>query len=409
MRDVVDQRLPVSLELMVYAQLLSLLIAIPLGVYTAYKQGSRFDGISNTLMFALLALPTFVLALLLQIYVGAKWDLLPTQSTVTGTFPLNPIDNWQLMLMPTIALAAGQIAVYMRLLRSDMIATLQEDFITTAKAKGIKPNRVLFYHALRPSSLTLLTVAGLNVGALIGGAIVIEAIFGLAGHGRRALPRDPGPAVPRRALVRGDHRDHLRAVQLLRRHPVLRPRPPDPACPSTSPKPFAEELVSDEQRSGVPLAPQQVGFSAIEAGDEGHGSKKGTKLGFGAWAAILFLVLVVGSAILAPILPIPDPNNDVFPGLNRAGPSLDHLFGVDANGRDVLARVIWGGRNSLGDRRVRDRHRLHHRRDPRPDRRLLPGQDRHRPRVRHGRPARVSRRWSSPSRSPRTWSARSST
>src|ERR1700712_1937992 len=69
-RDVVDERLPVSLELMIYAQLLSLLIAIPLGVYTAYKAGSRFDGISNTLMFALLALPTFVLALLLQIYVG---------------------------------------------------------------------------------------------------------------------------------------------------------------------------------------------------------------------------------------------------------------------------------------------------------------------------------------------------
>jgi peptide/nickel transport system permease protein len=87
------------------------------------------------------------------------------------------------MLMPTIALAAGQIAVYMRLLRSDMIQTLQEDFITTAKAKGIKPNRVLFSHALRPSSLTLLTVAGLNVGALIGGAIVIEAIFGLPGMG----------------------------------------------------------------------------------------------------------------------------------------------------------------------------------------------------------------------------------
>jgi peptide/nickel transport system permease protein len=107
--------------------------------------------------------------------------------------------------------------------------------------------------------------------------------------------------------------------------------------PEHSPKPFAEELVSDEQRSGIPLAPQQVGFSAIEAGNEGHGSKKGKGLGFGAWASIVFLAIVVGSAILAPILPIPDPNNDVFPGLNRAGPSLDHLFGVDANGRDVLA------------------------------------------------------------------------
>ncbi len=116
--------------------------------------------------------------------------------------------------------------------------------------------------------------------------------------------------------------------------------------PEHSPKPFAEELVADEQRSGVPLAPQQIGFSAIEAGSEGA-SSKGKHLGIAAWVAIVFLALVVGSAILAPVLPIPDPNKDVFPGLNRSGPTLDHFFGVDANGRDVFARVIWGGRNSL--------------------------------------------------------------
>ena len=71
----------------------------------------------------------------------------------------------------------------MRLLRSDMIATLQEDFITMAKAKGIRTARILWRHALRPSSLTLLTVAGLNVGTLIGGAVVIELIFGCPGLG----------------------------------------------------------------------------------------------------------------------------------------------------------------------------------------------------------------------------------
>ena len=81
------------------------------------------------------------------------------------------------MALPAISLAVGQIAVYMRLLRSDMIATLQEDFITMAKSKGMSPRRVLWRHALRPSSLTLLTVAGLNVGTLIGGAVVIEVIF----------------------------------------------------------------------------------------------------------------------------------------------------------------------------------------------------------------------------------------
>jgi peptide/nickel transport system permease protein len=87
------------------------------------------------------------------------------------------------MILPVIALAAGQVAIYMRLLRSDMIATLQENFITMAKAKGVSNRRILFRHALRPSSLTLLTVAGLNLGTLIGGAIVVEVIFGIPGIG----------------------------------------------------------------------------------------------------------------------------------------------------------------------------------------------------------------------------------
>jgi peptide/nickel transport system permease protein len=180
----VSSALPISLELMLYAQVLSLLFAIPFGILTAYKAGSRFDSVSNTVAFALLALPNFVLALLLAIYVGAKWQWLPTQSNI-APFPLNPLENWRYMLMPTIALAVGQIAIYMRLLRSDMIATLQEDFITTAKSKGIPTRRVLLSHALKPSSLTLLTVAGLNVGALIGGALVVERIFGVPGIGSK--------------------------------------------------------------------------------------------------------------------------------------------------------------------------------------------------------------------------------
>ena len=87
------------------------------------------------------------------------------------------------MLLPAVALAAGLIAVYMRLLRSDMIATLQENFITMARAKGLSNRRILWRHALRPSSLTLLTVAGLNFGTLIGGAVAVEVIFGIPGLG----------------------------------------------------------------------------------------------------------------------------------------------------------------------------------------------------------------------------------
>jgi len=182
------KRLPVSLELMLYAQVLALVVAIPMGVWTAYRNGTWFDRGSNIVAFLMLAMPAFLAALLLVIYVAQNHILdLPTQYTGVGNFPLNPFsaENWKQLLLPTISLAVAQIAVYMRLLRSDMIATLQEDFITTAKAKGIPPRRVLFRHALRPSSLTLLTVAGLNVGALIGGALVVERIFNLPGVGGR--------------------------------------------------------------------------------------------------------------------------------------------------------------------------------------------------------------------------------
>ena len=182
MSKTLGNALPVSLELMLYVQVLTLLIAIPMGVLTAYGPGRSSTGRRTSIGFALVALPNLVVALLLATYVGAKWKLLPTQSNLVP-FPLSPLDNWRYMLMPTLSLALGQIAIYMRLLRSDMVATLQEDFITTAKAKGIPARRVLFRHALRPSSLTLLTVAGLNVGALISGAIVIERIFGLPGIG----------------------------------------------------------------------------------------------------------------------------------------------------------------------------------------------------------------------------------
>jgi len=117
----------------------------------------------------------------LAYFVGVKLRWFPTSGYV------HPGDNLVLhfksMVLPAVSLAVGQIAGYMRLLRSDMIATLQEDFITMAKAKGMPSRRILWRHALRPSSLTLLTVAGLNVGALIGGAVVIEVVFQLPGMG----------------------------------------------------------------------------------------------------------------------------------------------------------------------------------------------------------------------------------
>jgi peptide/nickel transport system permease protein len=195
--DKIRSALPVSLQLMLYAQILALVVAVPLGVLTAYRAGTKTDRTLNTAAFALLALPSFVLALLLTYWVGVKWQpdipflgQIPAGGYQPGWLealfgrPTGDLgSHLATMILPAISLAAGLIAVYMRLLRSDMIATLQENFITMARAKGLSDRRILWRHAFRPSSLTLLTVAGLNFGTLIGGAVAVEIIFGIPGIG----------------------------------------------------------------------------------------------------------------------------------------------------------------------------------------------------------------------------------
>ena len=180
--DRVKDTAPVSLQLMIYAQIVAIVIAVPLGIFTARRAGSLADKATNTTAYGLLAVPNFVLALVLAYVVGVQLEWLPVQGYTK--FSRDPVDHFRSMVLPTLSLAIGQIAVYMRLLRTDLVATLQQDFILMAKSKGISERRVLWRHALRPSSFTLLTAAGLTVGTLIGGAIIIEVIFGLDGMGR---------------------------------------------------------------------------------------------------------------------------------------------------------------------------------------------------------------------------------
>ena len=178
----VKSDLPVTLQLMAYTMIVSLLIAIPLGVFAGYRPNSIFDHSSSAFVFFLASVPSFAAAFLLKQYLAIKWNLLPE----SGWGQPSDVGVWQHVkyaIMPVFCLAITQIAIFQRLLRSDMIATLQEDFITMAKAKGMKPRRILFRHALRPSSLTLLTVAGLSIGTLIGGSVIIERIFQIPGIG----------------------------------------------------------------------------------------------------------------------------------------------------------------------------------------------------------------------------------
>ncbi|HUN53252.1 MAG TPA: ABC transporter permease [Candidatus Sulfotelmatobacter sp.] len=178
----ISERVPVSLELMFFAELIGLIVGIPLAIACAVRQGSAFDRTVTSVAFAMLSVPSFLSSILMIYLLAVSLRLLPA----TGYVPLteDPIGNLRCFVLPSLALALGEWPVLMRVLRSDMIATLQEDFIAMAKAKGLKPARILLVHALKPSSLTLVTVTGINIGRLIGGALIVETIFALPGIGR---------------------------------------------------------------------------------------------------------------------------------------------------------------------------------------------------------------------------------
>ncbi len=178
----VVERLPVSLELMFLAEFAALVIGIPLAILCAVRQGSGFDRVATGGAFGMLSVPAFLSAILLIYLFAVKLRLLPA----TGYVPIgeDPIGNLRCFVLPALTLALGEWPVLMRVLRSDMIATLQEDYIALAKAKGLKPARILLVHALKPSSLTLVTVTGINIGRLIGGTVIVESIFALPGIGR---------------------------------------------------------------------------------------------------------------------------------------------------------------------------------------------------------------------------------
>jgi len=180
--DAVLGRLPVSLELMVAAEITAFVVAIPIAILCAARAGTGFDRLATGIAFAKLSIPSFMVAILLIYLFAVQLRLFPA----TGYVPFgeDPLGNLRSLVLPALTLAIGEWPVLMRVLRSDMIATLQEDFIALAKAKGLRPRRILLVHALKPSSLTLVTVAGINIGRLIGGTVIVESIFALPGIGR---------------------------------------------------------------------------------------------------------------------------------------------------------------------------------------------------------------------------------
>jgi peptide/nickel transport system permease protein len=181
--EALAQRIPVTFEITIIAQLLALVIAVPLAVYSAYRPGGLVDRTSMTVGFGAAAMPTFVFGMvLIVLFAGGVSSILPATG-YTGFFE-DPLENLRSIVLPCLTLMIAEAAVYRQLLRSDMVSTLQEDFILMARSKGLSPRKILFRHALRPSSFSLITLSGVNIGRLLGGTVIVETLFAIPGLGQ---------------------------------------------------------------------------------------------------------------------------------------------------------------------------------------------------------------------------------
>jgi peptide/nickel transport system permease protein len=181
-RRMIEQRIEPTLSLMLVTLILAISVAVPMGVVAAWKQGTIID--RAVMAFAVLgfSVPVFVVGYLLAYYFALEWDLLPVQGYTPfeqGFWPW--LEN---LILPAIALGSVYIALIARITRATMLEVLQQDYIRTARAKGVGQRSILFMHALKNAAVPIVTVIGIGIALLIGGAVVTESVFAIPGLGR---------------------------------------------------------------------------------------------------------------------------------------------------------------------------------------------------------------------------------
>jgi peptide/nickel transport system permease protein len=179
-QDIVE-RLPVSLELIILSMLLALLIAIPAGVISATRPYTAFDYGAMTVALLGISMPDFFLGILLFLLFSLTLGWLPVQGYVPLTTSV--LENLSHMILPAVALGLARCGILTRLIRASLLEVMRLDYVTTARAKGVLEFLVINKHALKNALIPTITVMGLQIGFLLGGAIVIEAVFGIPGLG----------------------------------------------------------------------------------------------------------------------------------------------------------------------------------------------------------------------------------
>jgi peptide/nickel transport system permease protein len=183
--QLIQQRIEPTLSLMVLTLILAITIAIPIGVVAAARAGGWLDRILMAFAVAGFSVPVFVVGYLLVYVVALRWELLPTQ----GYTPLSQgLWPWfENLILPSIALGFVYIALIARITRAAMLEVLSQDYVRTARAKGVGQGSILFLHALKNAAVPIVTVIGIGVALLIGGAVVTESVFAIPGLGRLTI------------------------------------------------------------------------------------------------------------------------------------------------------------------------------------------------------------------------------
>ncbi|WP_460762738.1 ABC transporter permease [Nocardiopsis oceani] len=179
------ERLPVTLSLGIGAAVIWVVGGVSVGVLSAVKKGSLFDRLAMGTALIGVSLPIYFTGLLALSFLVHQWGLFPVSRYVP--FTEDPVSWFQVMLLPWVTLAFLHAAQYARQTRAGMLETLNEDYIRTARAKGLSERRVIFKHALRPTLTPIITILGLDIGMVLGGAILTEKVFSLNGVGAYAI------------------------------------------------------------------------------------------------------------------------------------------------------------------------------------------------------------------------------
>lgn len=179
--QLIADRLPATLQLVVGAMLFAMVVGFPAGLLAGLRRGTWIDKLTMGFVTAGLAVPSFWLGLTLILVISVQLRWLPPSGHVP--FFTDPGDNLRRMIMPAATLGIYLSATLMRFLRADMIEVMAADYVRTARAKGLPESRVVFGHALKNGLIPVLTITGLELGALLGGAVIIEQVFGWSGLG----------------------------------------------------------------------------------------------------------------------------------------------------------------------------------------------------------------------------------